>query len=46
MDRGFYSVEIFLLLLVLKVSIMFLLIDYIFKDVEDIYRFNKIYLNK
>lgn len=39
-DRGFYSVEIFLLLLVLKVSIMFLLIDYIFKDVEDIYRFN------
>lgn len=40
MDRGFYSVEIFLLLLVLKVSIMFLLIDYIYKDVEDIYRFN------
>lgn len=39
-DRGFYSVEIFLLLLVLKVSIMFLLIDYIYKDVEDIYRFN------
>lgn len=39
-DRGFYSVEIFLLLLVLKVSIMFLLIDYIYKDVEDIYRYN------
>lgn len=39
-DRGFYSVETFLLLLALKVSTMFLLTDYIFKDVKDIHRSN------
>lgn len=39
-DRGFYSVETFLLLLALKVSTMFLLTDYIYKDVEDIDRSN------
>lgn len=39
-DRGFYSVETFLLLLALKVSTMFLLTDYIFIDVEDIHRSN------
>lgn len=39
-DRGFYSVETFLLLLALKVSAMFLLTDYIYKDVEDIHRSN------
>lgn len=39
-DRGFYSVETFLLLLALKVSTMFLLTDYIYKDVEDIHRSN------
>lgn len=45
-DRGFYSVETFLLLLALKVSTMFLLTDYIYKDVEDIHRSNLIHLNK
>lgn len=39
-DRGFYSVETFLLLLALKVSTMFLLTDYIYKDDEDIHRSN------
>lgn len=39
-DRGFYSVETFLLLLALKVSTMFLWTDYIYKDVEDIHRSN------
>lgn len=39
-DRGFYSVETFLLLLALKVSTMFLLTDYIYKDVEDFHRSN------